>query len=109
MGHGDTIILSDAHFPASSIGVPMLRADGLQIAPLLDAILPLFELDSCVPAPIVMMATVLGDTLDQKSQNSYRAAIEKHVPSAPATEFIERFVFYERAKKAFAVIITAFS
>ncbi len=106
MGHGDTVVFSDAHFPASSIGIPVLRADGLQIAPLLDAVLPLFELDSYVSDPIVMMAPVQGDTLDASLLQRYRAAIEKHAPDAPETEFIDRFDFYDRAKKAFAVVIT---
>ncbi len=106
MGHGDTIVLSDAHFPAHSMGIPVIRADGLRIAPLLDAILPLFELDSYVPNPVMMMAPVPGDTLDENLLASYRAAIEKHAPDAPATDFIERFAFYEKAKKAFAVVIT---
>ncbi len=106
MGHGDTIVFSDAHFPASSIGVPVLRADGLDIASLLDAVLPLFELDSYVPDPIVMMAPVQGDTLDESLLKRYRNAIEKHAPAAPDTDFIERFTFYDRAKKAFAVVIT---
>ncbi len=106
MGHGDNIVLSDAHFPADSMGVPVLRADGIRIAPLLDAILPLFELDSYVHDPLVMMAAVNGDTLDRTLLDSYRQAIEKHVPQAPATVHIDRFEFYDRAKKAFAVVIT---
>lgn len=85
MGHGDEIILSDAHFPAHSMGIPVLRADGIRVAPLLDAILPLFELDAYVDAPVVMMAAVPGDTLDQSLLDGYRAAIEKHAPDAPAT------------------------
>ncbi len=106
MGHGDTIVFSDAHFPASSIGIPVLRADGLDIASLLDAVLPLFELDSYVPDPIVMMAPVTGDALDQTLIAACRNAIEKHIANAPPTSYIERFEFYKRAKNAFAVVIT---
>ena len=46
MGHGDEFVLADAHFPGDSMGKRVLRADGLRIANLLDAILPLFALDS---------------------------------------------------------------
>ncbi len=74
MGHGDEIILADAHFPGESLGVPVVRADGLRIPALLDAILPLFELDSYVEAPLVMMAAVTGDSLDP--------AVEAVVPSS---------------------------
>jgi L-fucose mutarotase len=106
MGHGDEIVLADAHFPGESVNSRVLRADGLRIAPLLDAILPLFELDSYVPHPVVMMAPVAGDRLDEALLKSYSSAIETHAPGAPAVEFIERFAFYDRTKSAFAVLMT---
>lgn len=106
MGHGDEIVLADAHFPGDSINSRVLRADGQRIAPLLNAILPLFELDSYVSHPVIMMAPVQGDRLDEALLKSYRTAIEVHAPSTPATEFIERFAFYERTKSAFAVLMT---
>ena len=106
MGHGDEIVLADAHFPGDSFNLNVIRADGLRIADLLDAILPLFELDAYVPTPLFMMAAVEGDTLYPQVEFSYRAAIEKHVPAAPATERIDRFAFYDRAEAAFAVVMT---
>ena len=106
MGHGDEIILADAHFPGESFNHNVIRADGLRIPDLLDAILPLFELDSYVPSPLFMMAAVEGDTLDPSVENAYRAVIEKHLPQAPATERIDRFAFYDRAEGAFAVVMT---
>ena len=54
MGHGDEIVLADAHFPGHTIGPKVIRADGLKIADLLDAIIPLFELDSYAD-PLYMM------------------------------------------------------
>jgi L-fucose mutarotase len=106
MGHGDELVLADAHFPGESVNHLVLRADGLRIAPLLDAILPLLELDSYVPNPVVMMAAVEGDRIDDGLLRSYRAAIETHAPKTPATQFIDRFAFYERTKSAFAVVMT---
>jgi len=106
MGHGDTIVLADAHFPGEMLGRRVLRADGLRIAPLLDAILPLFVLDSYVAAPVVMMAPVPGDALDPRVEIEYRAAIDRHAPDAPPIARIERFAFYEQARQAFAVVIT---
>ena len=64
MGHGDEIVLADAHFPGETMGKRVLRADGLKIADLIDAILPVYELDGYVDAPLVMMAAVPGDKLD---------------------------------------------
>jgi L-fucose mutarotase len=106
MGHGDEIVLADAHFPGESLGVPVVRADGLSVPALLDAILPLFELDSYVDAPVAMMAAVSGDRLDPAVEASYRQAIDRHAPSTPPIARIERFAFYERARKAFAVVMT---
>ncbi len=106
MGHGDEIVLADAHFPGESFNDRIIRADGLEIVPLLDAILPLFELDAYVPDPIVMMDAVEGDTLDPEVGKRYLRSIRSHSPSAPDPDLIDRFAFYERAKQAFAVVMT---
>lgn len=106
MGHGDEIVLADAHFPGESCNTRVSRADGVRIADLLDAILPLFELDAYVRDPAIMMAPVAGDELDQELLATYRKVIERHAPNTPATAFIERFAFYQRARSAFAVVMT---
>jgi L-fucose mutarotase len=106
MGHGDDIVLADAHFPGETFGRRLIRADGLRIAPLLDAILPLFELDVYVPDPVAMMAAVPGDRLDPAVEATYRTAIDRHAPSTPPIARIERFAFYDRAREAFAVVMT---
>ena len=105
MGHGDEIILADAHFPGHTFNAHVLRADGLGITTLLDGILPILELDSYAP-PLAMMAAVPGDKLDPKVEASYMKVIRKHVPGAKVPERVERFAFYERAKKAYAVVMT---
>jgi L-fucose mutarotase len=102
MGH-DEIIFSDAHFPAHSMGPQVLRADGLRVSDLLQAIIPLFELDSYAP-PLVMMAAVEGDALDPQEMR-YREALSPQRP-CPDIVRIDRFAFYERAQKAFAIVIT---
>ncbi len=106
MGHGDEIVLADAHFPGDTFGKRVIRADGLRIPALIDAILPVFELDSYVDAPLVMMAAVTGDKLDPKVEKMYRAAVDRHAPRTPAIARIDRFAFYDRAKEAFAVVMT---
>lgn len=106
MGHGDELVLADAHFPGESLGVPVVRADGLRVPALLDAILPLLELDAYVEAPVVMMDAVPGDRLDPAVEAAYRAAIDRHAPRTPAIGRVERFAFYERARRAFAVVMT---
>jgi L-fucose mutarotase len=106
MGHGDEIVLADAHFPGESYGQRVLRADGLKIPNLLDAILPLFALDDYVESPLIMMAPVQGDQLDSGVETSYRKAIDRHWPDTPPIQRIDRYAFYERAKCAYAVLMT---
>jgi L-fucose mutarotase len=105
MGHGDEIVLADAHFPGHTFNPKVLRADGLAITTLLDGILPILELDSYAP-PLAMMAAVPGDKLDPKVEASYLKVIRRHVPGAKVPERVERFAFYERARQAFAVVMT---
>jgi L-fucose mutarotase len=106
MGHGDEIVLADAHFPGESFNKNVLRADGLRIPDLLRAILPLFELDSYVPHPLVMMAVVEGDVADPTVEQSYLEAIRISNPGITSVEHIDRFAFYDRTRNAFAVLMT---
>lgn len=106
MGHGDEIVLADAHFPGHSVNDSVIRADGLRVADLLDAILPLFALDAYVDSPVFMMAPVPGDELDPAVEAAYRAAIDRHWPDTPPIDLVERFAFYEQTREAFAVVMT---
>ena len=101
MGHGDEIVISDAHFPAHTMNARVLRADGLGADKLLAGIIPLFELDSYA-TPVIMMEAVKGDTLDPEVEKKYRAALGYK----GEIERMERYAFYERAKKAYAVVLT---
>jgi len=105
MGHGDELVLADAHFPGHTFNARVLRADGLPITTLLSGILELLELDAYAP-PLVMMAAVEGDKLDPAVEEKYMAAIRAVCPQAPAPERIDRFAFYDRAKSAYAVVMT---
>ena len=106
MGHGDEIVLADAHFPGDTMNERVIRADGLLIEDLLDAILPLYALDSYVDDPVVMMQVVAGDEADPTVEAGYRSVIDKYAPDTPKIALIDRFDFYERAKSAFAVVMT---
>ena len=106
MGHGDEIVLADAFFPGDSMNSLVIRADGIRVPALLDGILALMNLDSYVPHPVAMMAPAPGDDLDENVEKSFRAVIDRRWPGTPAIEKVERFAFYERTKKAFAVLMT---
>ena len=101
MGHGDEIVFSDAHFPAHTMNARVIRADGLGCDELLKGIAPLVELDSYA-TPVIMMEAVKGDTLDPEVEKKYRAALGYR----GEIERMERYAFYERAKKAYAVVLT---
>ena len=101
MGHGDEIVFSDAHFPAHTMNARVIRADGIGCDELLKGIAPLVELDSYA-TPVVMMEAVKGDTLDPEVEKKYRAALGYK----GEIERMERYAFYERAKKAYAVVLT---
>lgn len=107
MGHGDEIILADAHFPGETFNQNVIRADGLKIAPLLEGIMPLFILDQYVDNPIAMMAAVPGEELDPTVEDGYMKAINTTWPKTLAPERVERFAFYERARSAYAVVMTS--
>ena len=107
MGHGDKIILADAHFPGHSINDRVIRADGLKVTDLLTGILPLFELDQYVDFPAQMMEVVEGDTADPTVKADYLGAIQQYQPEVSAMGFIERFEFYTQAKDAFAIVMTS--
>ena len=83
----------------------VIRADGLSVAGLLEGILPLFELDAYAD-PLVMMAAVEGDELDASVEEKYMKSVHSCVPGAAAPVRIDRFAFYERAEKAYAVVMT---
>lgn len=106
MGHGDEIVFADAHFPGESLGPPVIRADGLKIAALLAAVMPLLALDQYVERPLAMMAAVEGDALDPEVAASYLAAVRRCHAQAADPELVERFAFYERARSAFAIVMT---
>jgi len=105
MGHGDEIILADAHFPGNSIGPQVIRADGITVTELLEAIMPLFELDSYAP-PLIMMDYVAGDQPDPTVERDYMQVIRQHAARAASPERVERHAFYERARSAFAIVMS---
>lgn len=105
MGHGDEIILADSHFPGTGMAKRLVRADGLSVSILLDAILPIFALDSYAD-PLIMMQAVTGDTLDPAVEADYMRIVQNYKPEAVAPVRLERNAFYERARDAFCVVMT---
>ena len=106
MGHGDEIVIADGNFPAASHAQRLVRSDGHPASPLLDAILEFLPLDTFVERPVALMSVVSGDKYEPCIWPLYEEVIRKHEPQFRGFEYMERFAFYERAKKAYAVVAT---
>ncbi len=108
MGHGDEIILGDGNFPAESCGKDaiVIRADGHSVPELLDAILTLLPLDQYSAQPVGLMQVVPGDPCVPTIWDTYKEILQKHDPEHCEIEMVERFAFYDRAKKAYAIVAT---
>ncbi|XP_037071475.1 fucose mutarotase-like [Pollicipes pollicipes] len=112
MGHGDELVLADANFPTSSTcraGPREVRADGQTIPQLLESLLQLLPLDSYVPQPVALMDMVPEDKaagLQAPVWEEYRRLLALSEGAPVGVELVERFAFYERAKRSFAVVHT---
>ena len=109
MGHSDCLVLADGNFPAESMGkdAAVVRCDGHGVPEPLDAILELFPLDTYVEHPVNLMEVMPGDTVETPIWDTYKEIVAKHDErGASCVGNIERFAFYEEAKKAYAIIAT---
>jgi L-fucose mutarotase len=104
MGHGDEIVIGDGNFPSASIAQRLVRLDGHGVDEILAAILKLMPLDTYVDAPVALM-----DNGDASNPPPIWSDYKKTITAEEGDkniELVERFAFYDRAKKAYAVIAT---
>jgi len=106
MGHGDDIVVVDAHFPSVSMAQRLVRLDGVSGPAALDAILQLIPLDSFVDDPALRIEVVGKPDEIPDVQKEFQAVIDKREGKSSPLGKLERFAFYERAKKAFAIVAT---
>ena len=102
MGHGDEIVIGDANFPGSSLGPKVIRMDGIGGEELLEAILTLLPLDTYSEKNFFLMETTQGDPTPDIWARYDKIALEKEPNTRKG--MIERYAFYERAKKAYCII-----
>lgn len=109
MGHGDELVIADGNFPSESIGknAVVIRADGHGAEAILRAVLQLLPLDAYVQSPVALMGMVSGETCPvPEIWERYKKLLKKYEPEHSDVEMMERFAFYERAKKAYLIIAT---
>ena len=109
MGHDDAVVIADANFTAMSIaaGKPVLRLPGTSMLHAVQAINSLLPLAADVDHPVSFMQ-VSG------TQSPYLSELQREVLSSLAPDLLagqkaeplERFAFYDRARTAYAVILT---
>ena len=110
MGHGDTIVIADGNFPAASIAKDsiLIRMDGHGVPEILESILKLFPLDQYEDKPVTLMERCEGDNADISIWDKYKKTVDEADPrGSKVIVTLDRFAFYEEAKKAYAVIATS--
>ena len=109
MGHGDTIVLCDSNFPARSVANEtasgqLLRMEGVDTIQMAEAVLSVFPLDTFIDDAAQCMAVVGGSGELPDVQVQMQSVINKAEGEQFQLSPVERFEFYDRAKKAYAVI-----
>jgi len=106
MGHGDELAIVDANFPAASMARRLVRIDGAGAPAVLSACLSLMPLDTFVECPAYRMEVVHApEEMPEVAHDLQRAIKEAERRHAPLGR-IERYAFYERAKRAYAIVAT---
>jgi L-fucose mutarotase len=109
MGHDDALVLADANFTAMRIaaGKPVIRLPGTSMAEVVQAIIQLFPLATDAPHPVAYMQ-VSGTEPPARSalQREVVQILETKMTSAQDAEGVERYAFYERAREAYAYVLT---
>ncbi len=115
MGHGDELIVADANFTAASLArepggghKPLIRVPCTTVLRMTEAIVSLLPLGTPAERPVGFMRVC--DTPEGYAsglQRDVQAMLRTRGWLAPEhTEFIERFAFYERTRRAFAIVLT---
>jgi L-fucose mutarotase len=106
MGHGDEMVLGDANFPAEASARRLVRLDGVPLVPVLRAVLSVLPVDTFEPDPLASMAQVDDPDAVPEAVADMQAVVREMLGSELTITPMERFAFYERARRAHAVIAT---
>ena len=109
MGHGDDLVICDTNFPARSVAQltmvkTPLELPGISAARAVRAILSVMPLDTFVDHPAQRMEVVGQPDEIPEVQREVQAEIDRAEGRSWPMGSIERFAFYEAAKKSYAVV-----
>ncbi|MCA9116521.1 MAG: fucose isomerase [Planctomycetaceae bacterium] len=107
MGHGDEIVLADGNYPSASHADRLVRADGLGVLPVLQAILQLFPVDTFVAEQALVMQPVDEDAAEPPIWKDFRRSLQMAEGRRVELTEIDRFAFYERSREAYAIVATS--
>ena len=106
MGHGDTLVIADANFPAATVARRLYRLPGIPAVRALEAVMSLLPLDTFVERPVAVMQVVGDPDAVPAPVRDFQAFLDRMQDRAVTLEVVERHAFYERARAAFAVVAT---
>lgn len=106
MGHGDDIAIVDTNYPATASGRPIIRLDGIPAPQVLDAVLSVMPLDDFVPDAAWRMQVVGDPSGEQPIFAEFRDVIARREGPRFGLASLERFAFYEKARGAYAIIVS---
>jgi L-fucose mutarotase len=104
MGHGDSVALVDANFPAHYLGPPVIRVD-TDLVRAGRALLTVMPLDGYVDAPVLRME-VDGKPRELNDAHRAFAAMVEEVAGPWPMGSLERFRFYEEARNCACLFAT---
>ena len=109
MGHDDALVLADANFTAMSLGTgkPVLRLPGVGMARVVSAITAVLPLAADVAHPVAFMQ--VSDTTPpylSALQREVVALVSADMHQNQSAESVERYAFYDRVKRAYAIVVT---
>ena len=106
MGHGDEIALVDGNYPAVSHAQRLIRADGVDLVPLLRAVLSVLPLDDDVDRPVIRTYNPGSSDQSDDIHTKIDAVLLNNL-KADQIELTQGTVFYERVQKCHAVVATS--
>ena len=106
MGHGDELAIVDANYPAASSGRPLIRLDGQSTPQVEAAVLSVMPLDEFATCSAFRMQVVDDPDAELPIFKEFEELLRRFEPKLAVLDSIERFAFYERVKRCFAVVVT---